>query len=155
MRRRKGDAAADVGAAIFDWAASLDLRRWYGAGRVEGSCYFGQEDEHGYLRLFALATYGRVIILLGEMATGKHPSFEPEHRRRELLIRINTIFGTPMIPDDKISLYPSIPFTALTDPDRLHEFFGVMAWALDEMKKTQQEPDALQRVVFPDSHASE
>jgi hypothetical protein len=133
LRLRKGDKEAEVAKAIFDWADNAGLRRWYGAGQVDGSCYFGQEDERGYLRPFAVWTYGSVAIQFGEMASGKHPSFAPEEKRRELLLRLNQISGIS-IPDDRIDKYPGIALSALTDPDRLHGLLDVVKWAISDMQ---------------------
>jgi NAD(P)-dependent dehydrogenase (short-subunit alcohol dehydrogenase family) len=63
------------------------LRRWYGAGRLDGSCYFGQEDERGYLRPLADWTYGVIAIQFGEMARGRHP---PSNRRRNTVASIRS-----------------------------------------------------------------
>lgn len=133
LRLRKGDEATEVAAAIFAWADSLGLRRWYGAGLKDGSCYFGQDDERGYLRPLIVWTYGVITINFGEMASGKHPSFAPDGKRRELQRRLNEIADVS-ITDDRIDKYPTIALAALKDPDRLQEFFRAMEWALAEMR---------------------
>jgi hypothetical protein len=135
LRLRKGDEATEVAEAIFAWADNLGLRRWYGAGLKDGSCYFGQDDERGYLRPLIVWTYGVITINFGEMASGKHPSFAPEGKRRELQRRLNQIAGVS-ITDDRIDKYPSIALSVLADPHRLQEFFRVMEWALAEMRGT-------------------
>jgi hypothetical protein len=67
------------------------------------------------------------------MASGKHPSFAPEEKRRELLLRLNQISGIS-IPDDRIDKYPGIALSALTDPDRLHGLLDVVKWAISDMQ---------------------
>jgi hypothetical protein len=138
LRLKKGEEAAEVAEAIFDWADAQGLRRWYGAGHVDGSCYFGEEDERGYLRLFAVWTYGHITLQFGELASGKHPSFEPADKRTELQRRLNEIPGIS-IPDERIDKYPSIALAALPDPDRRSQFLRVMEWAISQMKETSIE----------------
>jgi hypothetical protein len=136
LRLRKGDEAAKVAQAIFDWADKLDLRRWYGTGAHQGACYFGQEDESGYLRPLVLFTYGSVAIIFSEMALGKnsHPSFKPEEKRRELLRRLNEIPGVSIGQDKIDNGSPSISLALLADPGSAQKFFSVMEWVFEEMK---------------------
>jgi hypothetical protein len=133
LRLRKGDEATEVAAAIFEWAERLDVRRFYGAGRTDGQCYFGEEDERGYVRPFSLWTYGLISVQFGEMANGKHPSFKSEEKRRELQRRLNEITGVS-IADERIDKFPSIALSALSNPDLLRRFLGVMEWALAEVR---------------------
>jgi hypothetical protein len=129
--RTSSPPMADVAQRIFGWADSRGLRRWYGVGQVYGSCYFGIEDEHGYLRPFSFSTNGFFEIEFGEMAsTNGHPAFRSEEARRELQRRLNEIPGIA-IGDERLSKYPQFRLNVLAPPEAARQFFEAIDWALD------------------------
>lgn len=133
MRLRNGDQVADVAARILDWAEARGLRRWYGTGQMDGSCYLGKEDPNGYLRPFALWTSGVIQVQFGEMASGKHPSFEPVEMRRELQRRLNEITDIS-ITENKIDKgVPTFKLAVLSSAESEQRFLEVMDWALGEV----------------------
>jgi len=139
QRQNDGQAKTEVAEAIFNWANGLGLQRWYGAGRVEGTCFFGRVDEQGSLRPLVLIAYpasGAIVIAFGEMASGRHPAFQPEGKRRELQRRLNEISGIS-ITDEKLDKLPSIALLVLTDPAVRDRFLAVMKWALDQMEQPE------------------
>jgi len=130
-----GIRKAEVAAALFDWADQRDVELFFGAGHKEATCYFGREDDRGYLRPLALVAYERTAALyipFIEMARSRHPSFASETMRKELQHRLNEIPGVS-IRDDQLRRYPRVELLKLIDPHVRDKFLGVIQWALDQM----------------------
>lgn len=137
--RDKSDEATKVAEAIFKWVDSQGLQRWYGRGRIDGACWFGKDDDRGRLRLLSIWTTGEAgefQIQFADLASGKHPAFEPVERRRELQRRLSELPGIS-IADDKIDKWAYFSLLALADPDVRTRFLGVMDWAIEQARSNE------------------
>jgi hypothetical protein len=65
----------------------------------------------------------------------KQPPFDDEHKRLELLRRLNDIPGVT-IPRDAIEKWPSITLTTFNDEAALAQFLEVLDWIAQKLKTT-------------------
>ncbi len=132
LREQHGDAIANAGEAIYDWAAARGLRFWFGSGRTSGSFQAGVQDGMHYLWPFRVYTYGSVEINFQFMA--RRPPFDDAALREELRRRLNEIDGVQLAAHD--DLRPSIPLALLATPAARARFFAALEWAFEQAGAT-------------------
>lgn len=130
LRERQGDAIAQVGEAIFAWAAARRLQPWYGSGTKDGSFQAGVQDGARYLWPFTLYTYGRIEISF--LFIARRPPFDDPALRERLRERLNAIPGVEL-PPSALEQRPSIAMAALTSPTACQQFCDAMDWAFAQL----------------------
>ncbi|HET7037466.1 MAG TPA: hypothetical protein VFI42_17405 [Thermomicrobiaceae bacterium] len=132
LTRRAGTAEVEVFKRVLAWSRHHSLPPWYGKGARDGSYYptFRHKGEPYWL--FALWSYGDATIQFADMKT--KPPFSDEEKRRGILSRINEIPGV-RIPEERLSGYPSIPLSLLTDEAALRQFLSVFDWVVEEVRR--------------------
>ena len=76
-------------------------------------------------------TYGRAEIQFSMLM--KHPPFDAELQRRELLRRLNTVPGVSL-PADAIARRPSILLSLLTAETTMTAFLSALDWMVAEIR---------------------
>jgi hypothetical protein len=131
LRQRRGQKEVEAARGILAWAKKCVPRIWWGKGKRDGS-FFPMLDHNGEkYHVTAVWTYGRATIPFKMMLNRK--PFDDETKRLELRDRFNKIPGIK-IPADAISLYPSVPLSALTTEVAMKEFLAVLDWYIAEVK---------------------
>ena len=134
MERRRGIDELNAGRSILSWAEEKKLDVQWGQGSVDGSLKvrynpLGIKEE--VCPLFNVYTYGAVEVQFQYMRM--RPVFESKEKRQEIRERLNTIDGAK-IPEDKLDTRPSLPLSALTNPESLRTFLDTFEWVLTEVK---------------------
>ena len=138
LESRHGNNAAATGRALLEWSRANSLRIWWGKGQQDGS-FMPMFDHQGLTYwLLAVWTHGRVAIQFAMMRT--KPPFDTDHKRKELLSRLNAIPGIAL-PEDAVNRYPSIPLSALGNEQSLRQFIEVFKWMIDEIKSLSDSHD--------------
>lgn len=131
LESRRGGGETKAARKILEWARKRDLRIWWGKGKKDGS-FFPMLDYQGETYwTIAVWTYGRVQIQFQMML--KNEPFKDEHKRIELLRRLNEIPGVAL-SQDSITKYPSIPLSILKDEKLLSQFLDTLDWMVQEIK---------------------
>jgi hypothetical protein len=131
LKHRRGDREAAAAKALLDWAKKNGLRVWWGKGTRDGS-FAPMLDHKGEKHFVTIVrTDGRVEVSFGRMLTRR--PFDDEAKRRELRDRLNRIPGID-IPADAITLYPTIPVSALTDATAAETFLAALDWYFAAVK---------------------
>lgn len=135
-------AEANVARNLIDWSkqnvSRINSRINWGKGANDGS--FAPVLDHGsnYSFIpFRIYTYANVEILFNRMMVRNNAPFDAKEKRLELLRRLNEIPGV-RLPADGIDRRPSIPLSALVDPNALAMFLSLIEWAVEEVKAAQQ-----------------
>ena len=133
LRTKTGEPEVQVAQKILDWAQQMEVRVWWGQGKISGSFvpifdYKGKKHQ-----LFAVWTDAKLEIYF--YTYKNKPPFADIGKRLELLHMLNEIQGIE-IPEESISTGPSIQLSILTNQDTLQEFLEVYEWFLREVKKT-------------------
>jgi hypothetical protein len=132
LEHQRGSEALIVAERMLEWAASHNLRLWWGKGVAEGSLYPLLEHSGQSRYLFSIITLGRVYVQFGWLMTT--PGFEEESERLELRRRLNEI-PSIQIDEDRITRYPPIPVASLTQPGALDAFLSVFDWVIEEIRR--------------------
>ena len=78
-------------------------------------------------------SYGKVEVQFQYLK--RHPPFDSESKRKELLDRLNRIPGFS-IPDDAITRRPNVYLAALKNEDALDQFLEALNWVVQEIRKS-------------------
>jgi len=130
---KKNNGADDVRLVenLLEWCKSNGIRFWWGKGIKHGSCFPVFEHKGESYTFFAMWTYGGIEIQFQHMK--KKPIFNDVENRRKLLEKLNEINGI-LIPEDKIELRPSIPYSALKTESNLESFKKIWDSYFNEIK---------------------
>lgn len=131
LEARRGVEEAKVARKILDWARQRGLRISWCKGKIDGSFFPMLDYQNQAHWTFAVWTYGRVQTQFQVMQ--KSAAFKDEHKRWELLQRLNEISGVSLSPDS-ITKYPSLPLSALKDEAALARFFEAYDWVIHAIK---------------------
>ncbi|MDP9378706.1 MAG: hypothetical protein M3Q29_00895, partial [Chloroflexota bacterium] len=129
--KAQAPAAVEPARAIYEWAINRTSRIKWGKGRQYGSFYPTLEHQGAEVTPISLQTYGSSSVWFGELKN--QPPFTDEHKRLELLRRLNDISGVT-VPRSAIEKYPSIPLTTLNNEDSHTQFLGVLDWIVQEIR---------------------
>ena len=138
LERKGGSDLVSVARQILDWVSPRVTRIWWGRGSTAGSfvpVFEWAGDKH---QLFTIHTGWTGTAPGFETAfqyQANKPPFNDAEKRRDLLMRFNTIPGVSL-PPDSIDRRPSIPLANLASQDALDKLFPVIEWYLDEVRKT-------------------
>lgn len=127
IEETKGEAELRAAQGLLDWARGRPgMRFWWSSGAMSGSC-FPYFKHAGYKHWpFSLRSDGQIKI--GFDGHSKHPPFDDEELRRELLHRINHVPGMD-IPADAINRVPSFRLSVLAEsPEALDTFKSALDW---------------------------
>lgn len=130
---RRGRAEANVVRKLISWAKKRVTKVTFGKGALDGS--FSPLLDYGAanpLIPFIFYSYGKVEIMFKRMKFRHHP-FDNDDKRLELLRRLNNIPGIDL-PEDGIHRRPSIPLSALLNPDSFEGFVRIIEWVIQEVK---------------------
>lgn len=108
-------------------------------GGKDGSFFPTVEHDGVSDQTVAVWTYGRVDVQFQRLAQVQgdatwHP-FVREEKRLELLRRLNEVPGVSF-DVTVITRRPSIPLSALVDPEARRRFFAVLDWLVAELQST-------------------
>ncbi len=125
--------AVESARTIFEWATTHASRIIWGKGKQYGT--FTPVIEHGGAehKPIQVWTGDYFYIMFDKMK--KHPPFNDEHKRLELLRRLNDIPGVT-VPRSAIEKWPSIPLTTLNNETALAQFLEVLDWIAQEIRTT-------------------
>ena len=133
LGRRRGAETVRRAHRILGWAASRNLRVWWGQGLKFGGfvAIFDAPDgvSHQLFEVFTGAEFEVFFQYLG----AKGP-FVDEAMRLELRQRLNAIPGIS-IPADAITRRPSFRLDALADEGAVDRVLAVFDWVLAEIEK--------------------
>jgi hypothetical protein len=135
FEEKRGLEESNVVRRLLEWSKRSVTRVTWGRGAVDGSFSVVLDYGPEYpLIPFIFHTYGngKVEIPFRRMMM-KHPPFDAEEKRLELLRRLNMI-SEVFLPEDGITRRPSIPLRPLVDPTALEHFLQVMEWTIEEVK---------------------
>jgi hypothetical protein len=94
-------------------------------------CYEGADLR--FLYIYFYGDSGRdVMVELNFYNLSKHPAFRHEHKRLELLHRLNRI-AKPPFTSDRINSRPTLRLSALKDQDALDQFLDTIGWVVHEI----------------------
>ncbi len=118
---------ADLAQRILDWPSISGVR--------PGKSYLTPEFGDGSDKYtpISIGKNGRLYIAFE--ALRRNGPFDLEEKRLDLRERVNGIAGVKL--NDK-EFGPSTELSALADGNALEEFKGVIAWAVEEIKRAQQ-----------------
>ena len=128
--------AVNPAEAILNWAESEESgvsRIVWGKGRKYGTFYPTLDHNGTAHRPLQIWTDGSLYIQLGDIET-KTP-FDDEHKRSELLRRLNKVPGIT-ISDEAKNKYPRVWLAALNRETALEQFLKVLDWFVEEVKAT-------------------
>jgi hypothetical protein len=125
---RKCDAQArSIAGKIAQWMEDRADSVRYGTGATGSmSAAFGEGD--GRINLASLMTSGRIAVNFGYSLK---PPFDDIAVRREFLAKLNQALGAPLNAGANVDSYPSLPLSALGEPERLKSFLSALGWAVD------------------------
>jgi hypothetical protein len=126
-------AAVEPARAIYEWATNRASRITWGKGKQYGSFYPTLEHQGAEVTPISVQTYGSFSLWFGELKN--QPAFAEEHKRLELLRRLNDIPGVT-VPQRAIYKYPNIALTTLNNEAALAQFLGVLDWIAQEIRTT-------------------
>ena len=89
----------------------------------------------------SVRTYGSVEIQFQYLRT--RPAFKSVGKRQEIRARLNSIEGAH-IPENKLDIRPSLPLSALTNPESLNKFLDTFEWVVSEARAFHEAAQALQ-----------
>jgi hypothetical protein len=133
LQRRHGETTVHVAEKILTWAEANASRVRWGEGKQNGSFVPVYEPGETTHQLFAVWTYGTVVIYFQWYQY--KPPFDDKRKRQELLNKLNTIKGVN-IPANKIDRKPSFKLDLLELDDEISKFFKIFDWFIDEVRKT-------------------
>jgi hypothetical protein len=123
LEQKAGAGAAEVARKLLDWSTSHHREARWGAGAQHGSLTAG--FRHGEARhvLFIVNIWGRGEVSIKFMRLRKHPPFDDEVMRRQLMEQLNEIPGVSIQSPERM---PHFPLTTLEEPKALEQFLEVM-----------------------------
>jgi hypothetical protein len=132
VREAVGDDAAKVAARVFEWVPDHGLRDYFGGRNAHGLGYapiiVGVEWRPAVFDV--ASTYGHIFLTGEEL--DRHAPFKIGTKYDELLRRLYEI---PEVVRTEKGFYPHVPLAALADGPKWDAFFGVMEWAIGEIKR--------------------
>ena len=131
LMSQKGEAELSVAQKVLEWAKSKGVNTWWGKGATEGTFFPMPEHNGEQYWTFSVSTGGRVRVQFGMIK--KHPPFDDQEKRIELLKRLNEIPGVEL-PADSIEVYPAFPLSVLFKKDYLEQFLSIFDWYIEEVK---------------------
>ena len=139
LGERMNESIVRIAEKIMEWSDSHADTVWWGRGRHVGSYApgFALPGGRPYYPVF-FWTYGKGEVQFQYLRNV--PPFNDEARRRELLERFNAIPGIAL-PEDGTARRPSFPMSALVPDGRLEQFFGILSWLTDEVRKVDLPPE--------------
>jgi hypothetical protein len=132
LTANKGANIANIAKSILDWARSKSLKIWWGRGRIEGSFIPGIKVNSEEYYPITVNTKGNIGIQFGVLKT--RSAFKDEAKRKELLDRLNRVYGISL-PNDAIERYPSFPATLLLDEGSFKQFISILDWIVEIINK--------------------
>lgn len=113
---------------LYDWGRTSHGIVW-GKGRETGS--FGVRHHRSGINVLYVSDVGSVCPPFARLRG--IPPFQDDHRRRELLERLNAIPGV-QLPEQAIDLYWSgFQLQDLSLPDGVQQVIDALTWALNEI----------------------
>jgi hypothetical protein len=125
--------AVEPARAIFKWATIHASRIMWGKGKQYGTYTPVIEHGGGEHKPIQVWTDDYFYVMFGDMKN--RPPFIDEHKRLELLRRLNDIEGVT-VPRKGIDKHPSIPLTTLNNDTALERFLEVLNWLVQEIRRT-------------------
>jgi hypothetical protein len=116
LRQRRGAEDVDVAEKILDWASTVNVKVWWGQGRVDGSANIGITHEDATYPLFAMWTYGRIQF---QFQTLQHSL--STQVMEGLRLELNSIPGIEISPG-ALNKFPSFEMSRLKTPKLLDHF---------------------------------
>jgi hypothetical protein len=119
---------------LFAWAKAHKLRRWWGSGKDDGSCFFQADTDGAGRHTFAVWTYGRIELQFQHYRN--HPAYASDEDLHTLRNQLNTVPGVNL---DKtvITRRPSLELSVLRDPAVRSQFLQVWDQFLETVGFTQ------------------
>lgn len=127
---KNAPAAVGPAEAILEWAAGRMPETWWGQGRIEGSCFPGNQVGETWHSLVSLWTTGKLEFQFERMRL--RPVFDDLERRLQLLRKLNTEVGLS-IPEGKVDVRPNVPLATFADQRKLEALLRVFDWYVDEL----------------------
>jgi hypothetical protein len=132
IAKQRGQKEREIVKQILEWLHSQQINIWYGKGRRGSLVPWLNLNSIDY-QLFAIWIDGSVEIYF-QWYKNK-PPFSDEHKRLELLEKLNQIKGVN-IPKEKINVRPSFSIGLLADKEEYQKFIDTFKWFLHEIKET-------------------
>ena len=132
MGSRNGEEARQTARQLLSWVRRQGLDIWWGEGAESGSLI--PRRIIGNVKHFSFVCWSSGNLGLYFFRIKDRQPFSDEAMRRELLARLNRIEGIDL-PGDAFNRRPTIPISALQNPQRLEQFLAVWDWYLDEVRK--------------------
>lgn len=130
LEQKCGSDAVRSAKRILEWA-NQQAEVWWGKGKRMGSFVPYINHKGRDHQLFSVWTYGTVEVYF-YWYTYK-PPFDSEDKRKELLVRLNSISGVSL-PDESINKRPGIPISVFADEGSLNKYFEVFDWFIKEVR---------------------
>ncbi len=130
LMAQRGVGEYEIVKQLLNWLKPQMTKIWYGTGRNGSMVPVFKHLGVEYF-LFALWTTGTVEVYFQWHKF--RPPFDSEHKRMELLEKLNRINGVSISPD-KLSGRPTIPIRVLSDKREYQKFIDVYKWFIEEVK---------------------
>ncbi|HEY5883213.1 MAG TPA: hypothetical protein VIT88_00915 [Pyrinomonadaceae bacterium] len=136
IEEKRGPAEAEAARELIQWSKEHASHLNWGKGANDGSFspVFDFKADYFFIP-FIVYTYGKAEIMFRRMKM-RHPPFDADEKRLELLQRLNQIPNVSL-PEDGIARRPSVPLSALTNQEALTEFLKIIEWTVDEVRGSQ------------------
>ncbi len=136
IEEKRGQAEAEVARQLIQWSKEHASHLNWGKGANDGSFspVFDFKADYFFIP-FIVYTYGKAEIMFRRMKI-RHPPFDADEKRLELLQRLNQIPNVSL-PEDGIARRPSVPLSALTNHEGLAQFLRIIEWTVDEVRGSQ------------------
>ncbi len=131
LKKNNGIDDVRIAKDLLEWCKSKNIRIWWGKGKRYGSCFPVLDHNGEAYTFFAMWTYGGIEIQFQYMKN--KPVFDDIENRKIILRKLNMINGIS-IPEHKIELRPSIPYSVLRTKNNLESFKKIWDNFINEIK---------------------
>lgn len=133
LKKKGSENSVKVARRYIKWAKEHLPRMAFGKGAINGAMTGVLDYEgHNHYPVW-LFTDGNFQLQFPQMA--KHPPFDREEARQEMVAKLIDIPGVEL-PEDAVNRYPLIWFEALTKGDAMDRFMEVMEWYVAQINET-------------------